>query len=515
MNAASSSPVTSERSRSAPVPSMIPHWIAGQPVVARGRTTLVYNPSLGSVIREVQLADPALVDQAVASAWRAFPQWSQLTPLRRARVLFRFKELLDRDAGRIAWTISQEHGKTLDDALGEVTRGMEIVEFACGAPHLLKGEFSDSVGRGVDSFSRREPLGVVAGVTPFNFPAMVPLWMIPVALACGNTFVLKPSERDPSTSVLLAELLKEAGLPDGALNVVHGDREAVDALLDHPSVTAVSFVGSTPVARYLHTRAAEAGKRVQALGGAKNHLVVMPDADVDAATEALVGAAFGSAGERCMAISVAVAVGDSIADCLVAKLKERLARLRVGASEEPGAEMGPLVTSAHRARVADYIAGGVREGAKLVLDGRIHAACASAGFFLGPSLFDEVHPQMQIYREEIFGPVLGIVRVPDYRSAVDLVNAHEFANGTAVFTRSGAVARAFSADIEVGMVGINVPIPVPMAFHSFGGWRNSMFGDHGMHGMEGIRFYTRLKTVTQRWPESESVRAEFVMPTMK
>lgn len=515
MNVSGNSSATSAGSRPASVPSTIPHWIDGKPLSACGRAAPVYNPSLGCVIREVQLADPAQVDRAVASAWRAFPQWSQLTPLRRARVLFRFKELLDRHAARIARTISEEHGKTQDDALGEVTRGIEIVEFACGAPHLLKGDFSDSVGRGVDSFSRREPLGVVAGVTPFNFPAMVPLWMIPVALACGNTFVLKPSERDPSASVLLAELLTEAGLPEGALNVVHGDREAVDALLDHPGITALSFVGSTPVARYLYTRATEAGKRVQALGGAKNHLVVMPDADLDSATEALVGAAFGSAGERCMAISVAVVVGDRVADSLVERLKERLARLRVGAADEPGVEMGPLVTAAHRARVTDHIDVGVREGAKLVLDGRMHAASASAGFFLGPSLFDAVRPHMHIYREEIFGPVLGIVRVPDYRSAVDLVNAHEFANGTAVFTRSGAVARAFAADIEVGMVGINVPIPVPMAFHSFGGWRNSMFGDHCMHGLEGFRFYTRLKTVTQRWPESEAVRAEFVMPTMK
>jgi malonate-semialdehyde dehydrogenase (acetylating)/methylmalonate-semialdehyde dehydrogenase len=516
MNTAGKPPATSASLRSIPAHSTIPHWIDGKPIVAHGRSAPVYNPSLGDVVREVNLADAAQVDRAVASAWRTFPQWSQFTPLRRARVLFRFKELLDRHAQRIARTISEEHGKTHDDALGEVTRGIEVVEFACGAPHLLKGEFSDSVGRGVDSFSMRAPLGVVAGVTPFNFPAMVPLWMIPIALACGNTFILKPSERDPSASLLLAELLKEAGLPDGALNIIHGDREAVDALIDHPRIAALSFVGSTPVAQYLQTRAAGTGKRVQALGGAKNHMVVMPDADLAAATEALVGAAYGSAGERCMAISVAVAVGDIVADTLVDKLKKRLVRLEVGAADQPGAEMGPLVTPAHLVRVSDYIDVGVREGAKLVVDGRMHNAIATfSGFFLGPSLFDAVRPDMRIYREEIFGPVLSIVRVPDYRSAVELINAHEFGNGTALFTRSGAIAREFIADVDIGMVGINVPIPVPMAFHSFGGWRNSMFGDHHVHGMEGIRFYTRLKTVTQRWPESQELRAEFVMPTMK
>jgi malonate-semialdehyde dehydrogenase (acetylating) / methylmalonate-semialdehyde dehydrogenase len=391
-----------------------------------------------------------------------------------------------------------------------------VVEFACGAPHLLKGEFSDNIGRGVDSYSLRQALGVVAGVTPFNFPAMVPLWMFPIALACGNSFVLKPSERDPSASLLLAELLAQAGLPDGVFNVVHGDKEAVDALLDHPQVAALSFVGSTAVARYLQGRGVANGKRVQALGGAKNHMVVMPDADLGAATEALIGAAYGSAGERCMAISVAVAVGDAIADALIEKLTHRLVHLRIGASDQPGVEMGPLVTPTHLARVRDYLDIGVREGAKLILDGRSHAAAAQAeGFFLGPSLFDAVRPEMRIYREEIFGPVLGIVRVADYRAAVELINGHEYANGTAVFTRSGASARAFVADVEVGMVGVNVPIPVPMAFHSFGGWRNSMFGDHHAYGMEGFRFYTRLKTVTQRWPEAESLRAEFVMPTMK
>jgi malonate-semialdehyde dehydrogenase (acetylating) / methylmalonate-semialdehyde dehydrogenase len=497
-------------------PMTIGHWIDGKPVAGGGRRTPVYNPSLGRVAREVSLATKVEIDRAVVSAARAFPDWSRQSALRRARVLFRFKELLDRDAKRIARVISEEHGKTIDDALGEVTRGIEVVEFACGAPHLLKGEFSDNIGRGVDSYSLRQALGVVAGVTPFNFPAMVPLWMFPIALACGNSFVLKPSERDPSASLLLAELLAQAGLPDGVFNVVHGDKEAVDALLDHPQVAALSFVGSTAVARYLQGRGVANGKRVQALGGAKNHMVVMPDADLGAATEALIGAAYGSAGERCMAISVAVAVGDAIADALIEKLTHRLVHLRIGASDQPGVEMGPLVTPTHLARVRDYLDIGVREGAKLILDGRSHAAAAQAeGFFLGPSLFDAVRPEMRIYREEIFGPVLGIVRVADYRAAVELINGHEYANGTAVFTRSGASARAFVADVEVGMVGVNVPIPVPMAFHSFGGWRNSMFGDHHAYGMEGFRFYTRLKTVTQRWPEAESLRAEFVMPTMK
>jgi malonate-semialdehyde dehydrogenase (acetylating)/methylmalonate-semialdehyde dehydrogenase len=494
----------------------ISHWIDGKSVAGGGRAAPVYNPSLGRVIREVHLATKAEVDRAVASAARAFPAWSRQTALRRARVLFRFKELLDRDANRIARVISEEHGKTIDDALGEVTRGIEVVEFACGAPQLLKGEFSDNVGRGVDSYSLRQPLGVVAGVTPFNFPAMVPMWMFPIALACGNSFVLKPSERDPSAALLLAELLTEAGLPDGVLNVIHGDKEAVDALLDHPQIAALSFVGSTPVARYIQGRGVANGKRVQALGGAKNHMVVMPDADLGAATEALIGAAYGSAGERCMAISIAVAVGDGIADALIEKLKQRLTQLRIGASDVAGVEMGPLVTPAALARVRDYIDIGVSEGAKLVLDGRAHSAASLPdGFFLGPTLFDAVRADMRIYREEIFGPVLGIVRVADYRSAVELINGHEFANGSAVFTQSGAIARAFAADVEVGMVGVNVPIPVPMAFHSFGGWRNSMFGDHHAYGAEGFRFYTRLKTVTQRWPDADAVRAEFVMPTMK
>jgi len=495
--------------------ALIAHWIDGKSVPGKGRTSPVYNPSLGRIARQVGLATMQEVALAVASATRAAPDWSRQTALSRARILFRFKELLDRDAKRIARIIAEEHGKTVDDALGEVTRGIEVVEFACGAPHLLKGEFSENVGRGVDSFSLRQPLGVVAGVTPFNFPAMVPLWMFPIALACGNAFILKPSERDPSASMVLAELLAEAGLPRGVFNVVHGDKEAVDALLDHPQVAALSFVGSTPVARYLQSRGAGTGKRVQALGGAKNHMVVMPDAALDSATEALIGAAYGSAGERCMAISVAVAVGDVVADALVERLKSRLTQLRIGPSEQPGVEMGPLVTPAHLKRVRDYIALGEQEVAKLVLDGREYRANQSDGFFLGPTLFDRVESQMRIYREEIFGPVLSLVRVPDYQSAVNLINSHEYANGTAVFTQSGSVARAFVSDIEVGMVGVNVPIPVPMAFYSFGGWRGSLFGDHHAYGTEGFRFYTRLKTVTQRWPTPEKSAAEFVMPTMK
>ena len=489
------------------------HWIDGVRVQGIGSTAPVFNPSLGVEARKVQLATGPEVDRAVLSAASAFPAWAATTPLNRARILFRFKALLDERTEELARVISSEHGKTLDDAAGEVKRGIEVVEFACGAPQLLKGEFSENVGRGVDTVSLRQPLGVVAGITPFNFPAMVPLWMIPVAIACGNTFVLKPSERDPSASLLLAQWLTEAGLPKGVLNVVNGDKEAVDALLDHPKVAAVSFVGSTPIARHVQTRAIGSNKRVQALGGAKNHMVIMPDADIDAAVEALTGAAYGSAGERCMAISVAVVVGDATGDAVIDKLTRRIAHLKVGASDASGMEMGPLVTGAHLARVRDYIDVGVREGAKLVVDGREHAVTKSRGFFLGPSLFDGVRAQMRIYKEEIFGPVLCVVRVPDYQSAVSLVNSHEFANGTAIFTRSGAVARAFASEIEVGMVGVNVPIPVPVAFHSFGGWRNSMFGDHHVYGAEAFRFYTRLKAVTQRWPEGAGAAAEFSMPT--
>jgi malonate-semialdehyde dehydrogenase (acetylating)/methylmalonate-semialdehyde dehydrogenase len=495
-------------------PAPIAHWINGAAVPGSGPHAPVYNPSLGQVIRKVPLGAAAEVAAAVQSAADAFPTWARLPALRRARILFQFKALLDARAQALARIISEEHGKTVDDAHGEVIRGIEVVEFACGAPQLLKGEFSENVGTGVDSYSVRQPLGVVAGITPFNFPAMVPLWMFPVALACGNTFVLKPSERDPSASMLLAGWLHEAGLPPGVFNVVHGAKEAVDTLLDHPCVQAVSFVGSTPVAKQLHARAVAGGKRVQALGGAKNHMVVMPDADLDITVEGLVGAAFGSAGERCMAISVAVVVGDRLGDALVARLRARIARLRVGPSDGQDVEMGPLVTREHLERVRRYIDAGVKEGATLVTDGRTLVVSGN-GFFVGPTLFDHVRPGMEIYAEEIFGPVLCLVRVPDYRSAVELVNSHPYANGTAIFTASGAVAREFATDIQAGMVDVNVPIPVPMAFHSFGGWRSSLFGDHHIYGAEGVRFYTRMKAVTQRWPDRATARAEFVMPTAK
>ena len=496
---------------------MVGHWIDGRVVAGEGqRRAPVFNPALGVPVREVLFADPAQVDAAVQSALRAQPAWGRVTALQRSRVLFRFKELLLQNTRQLAQTLSEEHGKTLADAEGELTRGMEVVEFACGAPQLLKGEFSESVGTGVDSYGVRQPLGVVAGITPFNFPAMVPMWMFPVALACGNAFILKPSERDPSVSLMLAELLRQAGLPDGVFNVVQGDKVAVDALLEHPGIAAVSFVGSTPIARYIQAQGTAHGKRVQALGGAKNHAVVMPDADLNAAAESIVGAAYGSAGERCMAVSVVVAVGEPTADALIERLRTRVTALKVGAPDAAGTDMGPLVTAQARDRVRGYIEAGVREGAQLAIDGRaITVSGREHGFYVGPTLFDRVTPQMSIYREEIFGPVLSVVRVADYAAALKLVNSHEFANGAAVFTQSGALAHAFARDVEIGMVGVNVPVPVPMAFHSFGGWRHSMFGDHHMHGPEGIRFYTRLKTVTQRWPEPSAVRADFVMPTMK
>ena len=496
---------------------VVGHWIDGKVAPGLGqRRAPVFNPALGAAVREVAYADSAQIDAAVQSALRGQQGWARITALQRARVLFRFKELLLQNAKQIARTLSEEHGKTVADAEGELTRGMEVVEFACGAPHLLKGEFSESVGTGVDSYGVRQPLGVVAGITPFNFPAMVPMWMFPIALACGNAFILKPSERDPSVSLLLAALLQQAGLPNGVFNVVQGDKVAVDALLEHPNIAAISFVGSTPIARYIQARGTAQNKRVQALGGAKNHAVVMPDADLTAAVESIVGAAYGSAGERCMAVSVVVAVGEATAEALMGRFCQRIAALKVGAPDAADTDMGPLVTAQARERVRSYIEAGVRAGAKLAIDGRdVVVAGREQGFFVGPTLFDRVTPEMSIYREEIFGPVLSVVRVPDYATALELVNSHEFANGAAVFTRSGALAHAFARDVEIGMVGVNVPVPVPMAFHSFGGWRHSMFGDHHMHGPEGVRFYTRLKTVTQRWPDPESVRADFVMPTMK
>jgi malonate-semialdehyde dehydrogenase (acetylating)/methylmalonate-semialdehyde dehydrogenase len=492
---------------------LVSHWIGGRPVTPSGRRAAVFNPAQGRQVREVALATTAEVDAAVQCAASAFGAWAAVPPPRRARVMFRFQELLNLNAKRIARALSEEHGKTLPDAEAEVARGIDVVEFACGAPQLLKGDFSDNVGSGVDSYSLRQPLGVVVGITPFNFPAMVPMWMFPLALVCGNAFILKPSERDPSVSILLAELLKDAGLPDGVFNVVQGDKVAVDALLQHPLVAAVSFVGSTPVARHIQSEGIAHGKRVQALGGAKNHMVIMPDADLQAATEALAGAAYGSAGERCMAISVAVAVGDATADALIERLRARARHLKVGPPDAPGIEMGPLVTQAHLERVRGYIGIGVQEGARLVLDGRdLKIAGHESGYFLGPTLFDGVRAEMRIYQEEIFGPVLCVVRVPDRAAAARLINAHELANGAAIFTRSGEAAREFTRDIEVGMVGVNVPIPVPMAFHSFGGWRNSLFGDHSIHGAEGVRFYTRLKTITQRWPEAHGIAADFALP---
>jgi malonate-semialdehyde dehydrogenase (acetylating)/methylmalonate-semialdehyde dehydrogenase len=495
----------------------IKHFISGKYVNGQGeRRAPVFNPATGEQSAQVSLASGADVDAAVQSALRAFPAWAGTPPLRRARILNKFLRILEERTDELAAIITAEHGKTISDAKGEIQRGAEVVEFATGAPQLLKGEFTDNVGTGVDSHSFRQPLGVVAGITPFNFPAMVPMWMFPVALACGNCFILKPSERDPSASLKLAEWLAESGLPDGVFNVVQGDKEAVDALLTHPDVQAISFVGSTPIARYVYETATRAGKRAQALGGAKNHMVVMPDADLDQAVDALMGAAYGSAGERCMAISVAVPVGEATANALVEKLIPRVRALKVGPGTDAEAEMGPLVTRQHRDKVSAYVDSGVAEGARLLVDGRgLTLQGYENGFFIGGSLFDHVGPEMKIYKEEIFGPVLSIVRAPDHDSALKLVNDHEFGNGTAIFTRDGDTAREFVQGVKAGMVGVNVPIPVPMAFHSFGGWKASLFGDHHMHGPEGVRFYTRLKTVTSRWPTGIRAGAQFVMPTMR
>ncbi|UCP11754.1 CoA-acylating methylmalonate-semialdehyde dehydrogenase [Pseudomonas sp. MM213] len=495
---------------------VVGHYIDGQ-VQDSGseRFSNVFNPATGSVQARVALASQKTVEQAVASALKAFPAWSEQSSLRRSRVMFKFKELLDRHHDELAEIISREHGKVFSDAKGEVTRGIEIVEYACGAPNLLKTEFSDNIGGGIDNWNLRQPLGVCAGVTPFNFPVMVPLWMIPLALVTGNCFILKPSERDPSASLLMARLLTEAGLPDGVFNVVQGDKTAVDALLQHPDIEAISFVGSTPIAEYIHQQATSRGKRVQALGGAKNHMIVMPDADLDQAADALIGAAYGSAGERCMAISIAVAVGD-VGDRLIAKLLPRIDQLKVGNGLQGDTDMGPLVTAEHKAKVEGFIDQGVAQGAHLIVDGRnFKVPGAENGFFVGATLFDNVTTGMSIYQQEIFGPVLGIVRVPDFASAVALINAHEFGNGVSCFTSDGGIARAFARSIKVGMVGINVPIPVPMAWHSFGGWKRSLFGDHHAYGEEGIRFYSRYKSVMQRWPDSIAKGPEFSMPTAK
>jgi malonate-semialdehyde dehydrogenase (acetylating)/methylmalonate-semialdehyde dehydrogenase len=501
--------------REAIAPGRLDHWVAGR--LQAGESTRlgdVYDPATGRCIRKVPLASTADVDRAVRAASEAFVTWSRTPPVVRARVLFRFRELAEARADALAALVTQEHGKVLSDARGELARGMEVVEFACGIPQLLKGELTEEVGRGIDAWSVRQPLGVVAGITPFNFPLMVPMWMWPVAIACGNTFVLKPSERDPSPSLEIARLLKEAGLPDGVFNVVHGDREAVEALLAHPGVAAVSFVGSTPVAEAVHRAGTATGKRVQALGGAKNHLVVLPDADLDQVTDALIGAGYGSAGERCMAISVGLAVG-GVGDALVERLAARVSTLRIGPGTSPGVEMGPLVTRDHLERVRGYVDAGVAEGARLVVDGRSFRSAESPdGFYLGGCLFDAVQPSMRIYKEEIFGPVLSVVRVRTAAEAIALVDSHPFGNGAAVFTRDGGAAREFASRVQCGMVGINVPIPVPMAFHSFGGWKRSLFGDHAIHGPEGVRFYTRLKTVTTRWPEMTQ-GAEFSMPNSR
>ena len=497
-------------------PITIGHHVNGQACSASGgRSQPVFNPATGAVSGHVALGSAADVAVAVAAAQAAFPAWADTPPLRRARVMFKFLDLLNTHKDKLAHMITAEHGKVFTDAQGEVSRGIDIVEFACGIPQLLKGDFTDQVSTGMDNWTLRQPLGVVAGITPFNFPVMVPMWMFPVAIAAGNTFVLKPSPIDPSASLFLADLLKQAGLPDGVFNVVQGDKEAVDALLVHPDVKAVSFVGSTPIANYIYETGAHHGKRVQALGGAKNHMVVMPDADLEQAVDGLIGAAYGSAGERCMAISVAVLVGD-VADKLIPMLQARAKTLVIKNGVELDAEMGPIVTAAAHERITGYIAQGVKEGATLLVDGRGQTVEGhEEGFWMGGTLFDHVTPDMRIYKEEIFGPVLGCVRVNDFAEAVELVNGHEFGNGVSCYTRDGHVAREFSRRIQVGMVGINVPIPVPMAWHGFGGWKKSLFGDMHAYGEEGVRFYTKQKSIMQRWPESIGKGAEFVMPTAK
>ena len=492
------------------------HWIDGKswegPVERWGD---VYNPATGQRSSRVAFATPDVVDAAVAAATAAAARWRTVSLAGRTRILFAFRELVDRHKKELAEILTREHGKVLSDAMGEVSRGLEVVEFACGIPQLLKGDFSENVSTDVDSYSIRQPLGVVAGITPFNFPAMVPMWMYPIAIACGNTFVLKPSEKDPSAADFCARLLAEAGLPDGVFNVVHGDKVAVDAILAHPGIQAVSFVGSTPIARYIYEKATAAGKRVQALGGAKNHMMVLPDADFDLAADAAVSAAYGSAGERCMAISVLVTVGDA-ADRLLPRIRERIGRLKVAPGIEEGAEMGPLVTKEHHARVVSYVEKGEAEGAKLLEDGRkLRVPGHEQGFFLGPCLFDQVTPDMTIYKDEIFGPVLSVVRTESYDEALDLINANPWANGVAVFTNDGGAARRFQNEVQVGMVGINVPIPVPVAYYSFGGWKSSLFGDSHIYGREGIHFYTRGKVVTSRWPDPKHRGVNLGFPQMK
>jgi len=489
----------------------VPAWIGGKAVAPQGRHGEVFNPATGQVTKRVPFCDSSVIDSSVKAASAAFPAWRDTPPLRRARVMQEFLNLLKRNQQQLARIVTDEHGKTLPDAMGSVQRGIEVVEFACGIPQLLKGEHAENVGTQVDTHTLRQPVGVCAGITPFNFPVMVPLWMFPMAIACGNTFILKPSEKVPSASVRMAELFKEAGLPDGVFNVVHGDKAAVDSILNHPGINAVSFVGSTPIAKYIYETCARVGKRVQALGGAKNHAVVLPDADLEFAADALIGAAYGSAGERCMAISAVVAVG-SAADPLVKLIEKKAKAIRIGPGDQDGVDMGPLVTEAHRNKVKSFIDSGISEKARLVVDGR---SCAmQEGFFLGTTLFDHVTPQMEIYRNEIFGPVLVVLRKNTLEEAIELVNQNPYANGTAIFTESGGAARRFQNEIQVGMVGVNVPIPVPVAYFSFGGWKNSLFGDLHVHGVESVKFYTRTKVVTTRWPHQDTPAPGFNMPTL-
>ena len=489
----------------------VPAWIGGKAVASAPRYGDVYNPALGQVVKRVAFCDEKAIDAAVQAAAAALPAWRDTPPLRRARVMQRFLDLLQKNQKQLAALVTEEHGKTLPDAMGSVQRGIEVVEFACGIPHLLKGEYAENVGTQVDTHTLRQPVGVCAGITPFNFPVMVPLWMFPMAIACGNTFVLKPSEKVPSASLRMAELFTEAGLPDGVFNVVHGDKVAVDALLQHPEVSAVSFVGSTPIAKYIYETCAKQGKRVQALGGAKNHAVVLPDADLEFTADALIGAAYGSAGERCMAISAVVAVG-AAGDPLVKLLEKKAKAIKVGPGDAEGVDMGPLVTAEHRAKVASFIEKGRKEGATVVVDGA--ASPQKQGFFLGTTLFDHVRPDMEIYKHEIFGPVLVVLRAETLEEAIALVNRNPYANGTAIFTESGGAARRFENEIQVGMVGINVPIPVPVAYFSFGGWKNSLFGDLHVHGVESIKFYTRTKVITTRWPHQDTPSPGFHMPTL-
>ncbi len=495
---------------------IIDHFVEGKKYSGNSkRTSFIYNPATGEATAKVKLGSTEDLNNAVEVAQQAFFSWSNTPPLQRARVLFKFKELIEKNEDELIKIIVSEHGKVYEDAKGSLTRGLEVVEYACGIPQMLKGEFTENVGKNVDSWSLRQPLGVCAGVTPFNFPAMVPMWMFPMAIACGNTFILKPSEKDPSCSIRLAELFKEAGLPNGVFNVVNGDKEVVDAIINNKNISAVSFVGSTPVAKYIYENCAKNEKRVQALGGAKNHCVVMPDCDLDQAVNGLMGAAYGSAGERCMAQSVAVAVGN-IGDQLVKKLKAKVENLKVGPGMDKNSEMGPLVTKEHLEKVKSYVDIGVQEGAELVVDGReLKLQGYEKGYYMGGCLFDKVKKNMRIYKEEIFGPVLSVIRAKNYDEALTLVNDHEFGNGVSIFTRDGDVGRSFSTKAKIGMIGINIPIPVPMAFHSFGGWKRSLFGDQHMHGPEGVRFYTKLKTITSRWPDGLKSDPEFVMPTMK